>query len=74
MVLSITNIRGLLEGRGWAFAMELARQATLAVTAGALVFFEMVPMAAGVTAGGFCAVSALWVVRLRGNAAVEVAS
>jgi sterol desaturase/sphingolipid hydroxylase (fatty acid hydroxylase superfamily) len=73
VVLSITNIGGLLEGRGWAFAMELARQATLAVTAGALVFFEMVPMAAGVTAGVFCAVSALWVVRLRGSAAVGVA-
>jgi hypothetical protein len=66
VVLSITNIGGLLEGRGWAFAMEFARQVTLAVTAVALAGLEMVPLTPAVVAAVFCGSSAIWVVRLRG--------
>ncbi|HZO18249.1 MAG TPA: sterol desaturase family protein [Gemmatimonadaceae bacterium] len=65
VVLSITNIGGLLEGRGWAFSMELARQLTLAATAAALGALGMVPVFGALAAAGFCGGSALWVLRLR---------
>lgn len=69
VVLSITNIGGLLEARAWAYAMELARQVTLAVTVVAVAALDLVP---GVWAGvafAFFGLSALWAMRLRSTGA-----
>jgi hypothetical protein len=63
--LSITNIGGLLEGRGWAYPMELARQLTLAVSAATLGALGLVPATAAVAGGLFCVISAVWVERQR---------
>lgn len=69
VVLSITNIGGLLEGRGWAYAMELARQVTLAMTMVALAGLDLVPALWAAVAFGFFGASAGWVMRLRGAGA-----
>ena len=65
VVLSITNIGGLLEGRGWAHPMELARQVTLAMTAIALAVLEVIPDGMATMAFVFFSASAVWVVRVR---------
>ena len=67
LVLSITNIGGLLEGRGWAHAMELARQVTLAFTAVALGVLDWVPDGMATVAFVFFCASAVWLVRIRGT-------
>jgi sterol desaturase/sphingolipid hydroxylase (fatty acid hydroxylase superfamily) len=65
VILSITNIGGLLEDRAWAYPMELARQTTLAVAAASLGAIQLVPVTAAVAGGVFCLVSAVWIERER---------
>ena len=67
VVLSITNIGGLLEGRGGAHAMELARQVTLAITAVALAALDFIPDGWATLAFLFFSASAAWVVKIRGS-------
>jgi hypothetical protein len=71
VILSITNIGGLLEGRAWAFTMELARQVTLAISAVTLGALHLVPATAAVAGGLFCVVSAAWVERQRREPAAQ---
>ncbi|NJS15462.1 MAG: hypothetical protein HC788_13760 [Sphingopyxis sp.] len=64
VTLSLANVGALFEGRTWVVPIELARLATIAVAASAfIVRREHTALAIVVLAT--CALSALWVMRLR---------
>ena len=65
VVLTLSNLAVLLEGRDWAVVPEAARHAVLGVVALVLGGLGAIPPLVSVAGAVFCAVSVLWLLSLR---------
>jgi hypothetical protein len=65
LVVTLSNLGSLLEGRRWVYSVEFARLATLLATCGVLLGLGRFPAVLVAAVAGFGLISLAWFSRLR---------